>query len=88
MSKNTVIKSIGTLLEKHLVTMEYSQYFDRRGMKWTGNNLYTILSMQRAINAFHQWQPFQLELETQCGKLRRQQQCQTHHATASGPASP
>ena len=49
MSKNTVIKSIVTLLEKHLVMMEYSQYLDRRGMKWNGNNLYTILPMQRAV---------------------------------------
>lgn len=88
MSKNTVIKSIDTLLEKHLVTMEHSQYLDQRGMKWNGNNLYTMLPMQRAVEAFHQQQLSHLELEAQRGKLRRQQECQTHHATASVPASP
>lgn len=88
MSKNTVIKSIGILLEKHLVMMEHSQYLDQRGLKWNSNNLYTILPTQRAVEAFHQRQLCHLELETQRRKLRRQQQCQTHHATASVPASP
>lgn len=54
MSRNTVIKSIGILLEKHLVTMEHSQYLDQHGMKWNGNNLYTILPTRRAVEAFHQ----------------------------------
>ena len=88
MSRNTVIKSIGTLLEKHLVMMEHSQYLDRRGMKWNGNNLYTILPMQRAMDAFHQRQLCCLELEARHRKLRRQQECQTHHATTSASASP
>ena len=74
MSRNTVIKSIGILLEKHLVTMEHSQYLDRRGMKWTGNNLYTILPTQRAVDAFHQRQLCLLELEAQRRKLRRLQE--------------
>lgn len=74
MSKNTVIKSIGTLLEKHLVMMEHSQYLDWRGMKWNGNNLYTMLPMQRAMDAFHQRQLCHLELEAQRRKLRRQQE--------------
>ncbi len=48
MARNTVMKSIGVLLEKHLITMERSQYLDRYGLKWNGNNLYTILPTQRA----------------------------------------
>ena len=88
MSKNTVIKSIVTLLEKHLVMMEYSQYLDRRGMKWNGNNLYTILPMQRAMDAFHQRQLCYLELEAQRRELRRRQNCQAHRAAASIFASP
>ncbi len=82
MSKNTVIKSIGTLLEKLLVMMEHSQYLDQHGLKWNGNNLYTILPTQRAVEAFHQQQLSHLELETQRRKLRRQQKRQAHHATA------
>ena len=83
MSKNTVIKFIGVLLEKHLVTMEHSQYLDQRGMKWNGNNLYTVLPTQRAVEAFHQRQLFQLELEAQRRELRRRQNCQAHRAAAS-----
>lgn len=37
-SKNTAMKSIGTLLEMGLIAVEPSSYFDTRGMKWTGNN--------------------------------------------------
>lgn len=85
MSRNTVIKSISVLLEKHLVTMEHSQYLDQRGMKWNGNNLYTILPTQRAVEAFHQRQLYQLELEAQRRKLRRCQERQTRQAPA--PAS-
>ena len=88
MSKNTVIKSIGILLEKHLVMMEHGQYLDQHGLKWNGNNLYIILPTQRAMDAFHQRQLCHLELETQRRKLRRQQERQPHHATASVSASP
>lgn len=63
--------------------MEHSQYLDWRGMKWNGNNLYTILPMQRAMDVFHQWQ-FCL-LDAQRRKLHRHQECQNHHATASDP---
>lgn len=88
MSRNTVINSIGVLLEKHLVMLEHSQYFDWCGMKWNGNNLYTVLPTQRAVEAFHQRQLFQLELEAQRRKLRRRQKCQAHRAVASVSASP
>ena len=69
MSKNTVIKAINVLLEKHLVTLEHSQYLDQSGMKWNGNNLYTILPTQSAVDAFHQRQLCHLELEAQQRKL-------------------
>ena len=48
MAKNTVMKSIGVLLEIRLIAMERSQYFDKRGMKWNGNNLYTVLPIRGA----------------------------------------
>lgn len=86
-SRNTVIKAIGVLLEKRLVTMERSQYFDQRGMKWNGNNLYTVLPTQRAMEAFHQRQLCHLELEAQRRKLRRQQERRTHNAPLYVPAS-
>lgn len=53
-AKNTAIKSISTLLEMGLITVERSSYFDKRGMKWKGNNLYTILPIGVAMDAFYQ----------------------------------
>ena len=46
-SKNTAMKSIGTLLEMGLITAESSRYFDKRGMKWKGNNLYGLLTFEQ-----------------------------------------
>lgn len=87
MSKNTVIKSIGTLFEKHLIAIEHSHYLDQRGMKWNGNNLYTILPMQRAMDVFHQRQLCQLEAEAHHRKLRRRQGCRTRQETVSASAN-
>lgn len=84
MSRNTAIKSIGVLLEKHLVTMEHSQYLDRRGMKWNGNDLYTILPTQGVVDAFHQRQLCLLELEAQRRKLRRPQE---HRVCQGAPST-
>lgn len=36
LSKNTVLKSVGALLEMELITVESSRYFDKHGMKWKG----------------------------------------------------
>ena len=74
MSKNTAIKSISTLLEMGLITVEASSYFDKRGMKWKGNNLYTILPIGMAVEAFHRRQLCQLELDTERRRVRRRQE--------------
>lgn len=87
MSKNTVIKFIGVLLEKHLVTMEHSQYLDQRGMKWNGNNLYTILPTQRAVDALHQRQLCYLELEAQRRKLHRLREYRTCQGASAASAN-
>ena len=62
-SKNTALKSICVLLEAGLITVEPSSYFDKRGMKWKGNNLYTILPIHSAVGIFHQRQLRSLELD-------------------------
>ena len=94
-SKNTAMKSIGTLLEMGLITAESSSYFDKRGMKWNGNNLYTILPVRAAMDAFNQRQLHQLELDTECRRvLRRQAEYDHRHpraalcAPGSAPAAP
>ena len=53
MSKNTAMKSIRDLLETGLISVESSSYFDKRGLKWQGNNLYTILPVRSAVDVFH-----------------------------------
>ena len=74
MSKNTAMKSISTLLEAGLITVEASNYFDKRGMKWKGNNLYTILPVRPAVDAFHQRQLRQLDLDAERRLAHRQQE--------------
>ncbi len=73
MTKNTVMKNISVLLDAGLITMEHSRYFDKRGMKWKGNNLYTILPTQRAMDAFHQRQFGRLELDAERRYVRKRQ---------------
>lgn len=74
MSKNTVIKSICVLLDKGLIEAEHSHYLDQHGLKWNGNNLYTILPTQRAVDKFHQQQLDQLELEAARRRVRKRQE--------------
>lgn len=73
MSKNTVIKSIGALLEMELITVEPSSYFDKHGLKWKGNNLYTILPVRAAADAFYRRQLHQLELDEERRRVLRRQ---------------
>lgn len=73
LAKNTVMKSISTLLEMGLITVESSSYFDKCGLKWKGNNLYTILPVRVAMDAFYQRQLHQLELDAERRYILRQQ---------------
>ena len=72
MSKNTVLKNISVLLETGLITVEPSSYFDKRGMKWKGNNLYTIRPIHSAVGIFHQRQLRRLELDVARSRLAAQ----------------
>ena len=78
MSKNTALKSIGVLLETGLIAVEPSSYFDRYGMKWKGNNLYTILPVKSAVDMFHQRQLQQLDLTADQMHIRKCQENHTH----------
>lgn len=81
-SKNTAIKSIGTLLETGLITAEPSGYFDKYGPKWKGNNLYTILPVGAAMDALYQRQLWQLEESV----ARQEDEDATHRAAGLLPA--
>lgn len=91
-SKNTAMKSIGTLLEIGLITVESSSYFDKHGLKWKGNNLYMILPIGVAMDAFYQRQLRQLELsvakQEANAKLSRLCAAQEPLLTTGRPAIP
>ena len=52
----TVMKHITKLEDRQLITVEHTSYLDSHGMKWNGNNQYTILPIQNVINRFHERQ--------------------------------
>lgn len=54
LSVNTVMKHVTTLVDKQIITVEHTSYIDNNGMKWNGNNCYTILPIQHATDAFYQ----------------------------------
>ena len=95
LAKNTAMKSVNTLLEMGLITVESSSYFDKHGMKWKGNNLYTLLPVRLAAGAFHQRQLQWLELDAERRRvLQRQKEYDHRHrrealcAPIPAPAAP
>ena len=95
LAKNTAMKSVSTLLEMGLIAVESSSYFDKCGMKWKGNNLYTILPVRAAVDALHRRQLRQLELDAERRRtLQKQKKYNNRHpraapcATAVAEATP
>ena len=66
----TVMKHITKLVDRKFITVENTTYVDRQGMKRNGNNLYTILPIQAAMDHCYQQQMLRLEERT-----LMQQQC-------------
>ena len=74
---NTVMKHINKLAERQFIAVERTSYIDSNGLKWNGNNLYTIMPIQQAADAFYQRQIDKLELATErqrVAKLLREQE--------------
>ena len=57
----TVMKHVAKLEEKQLIAVEHTSYLDSHGMKWNGNNQYTILPIQITLDGYYQQQMDQLE---------------------------
>ena len=57
----TVMKHIAKLEDRQLIAVEHTSYLDRHGMKWNGNNQYTILPIQMTLDCYYQQQMLQLE---------------------------
>ena len=88
MARNTVIKSIDALLDAKLIAMEHSRYFDQHGMKWKGNNLYTILPTQQAVDAYHQRKLRQLELDAERRRVCQRQEAYDRRHPRVFPCDP
>ena len=71
LSINTVMKYVTTLADKQLITVEHTSYMDDKGMKWTGNNCYTILPVQQAIEAFYQQDMNRLKEDTEYQRISK-----------------
>ena len=77
LSINTVMKHINKLAERQFISVEHTSYIDNNGMKWNGNNLYTILPIQQVLDAFYQQQLDRLESTAErqrVAKLLREQE--------------
>ena len=57
----TVMKHIAKLEDRQLIAVENSSYLDSHGMKWNGNNQYTVLPIQAAVDHCYQQQMHRLE---------------------------
>ena len=74
---NTVMKHINKLAERQFIAVERTSYIDSNGLKWNGNNLYTIMPIQQAADAFYQQQLDRLESTAErqrVAKLLREQE--------------
>ena len=73
MAVSTVMKSVNALAERQLIAVEHTTYLDNSGMKWTGNNCYTLLSTKAALSETYRRRLERLELDTEQERIRRQQ---------------
>ena len=69
---STVMKHVAKLEEKQLIAVEHTSYLDSHGMKWNGNNQYTILPIQITLDCYYQQQMDQLEKQQ---KWQQAQKC-------------
>ena len=68
MSENTVSKYIGKLVDKGLISVEYTSVITRSGKKRNGNLLYTILPIEDVIDRCIQRKLDELDLATMRAK--------------------
>ncbi len=65
LSLNTAVKSVGVLAERSLIAVERSCWFNEVGMKRNGNNVYTILPIEKAVGHYNEQQLRRLEVEAE-----------------------
>jgi len=87
LSKNTALKSVSVLLEMGLITVELSRYFDKHGMKWKGNNLYTILPISAAVEDYHQRNVIKLSKNSKKGLTIHEKRAAVFAYSENGPCN-
>ncbi len=90
LSLNTVVKLVGILTDKGLITVERSYWFNEVGMKRNGNNVYTILPIEKAVDLYNEQQLRRLEAERQRAQAQMSRLCapQEPLSTAGRPRTP
>lgn len=68
---NTVMKHIGKLEDRQLISVERTSYLDNNGMKWNSNNRYTILPICQAVDCFYQRQLAELDLAAERQRIAK-----------------
>ena len=63
MSKNTIRKYVGSLIEKRLITTEPTTVYTQKGEKRNGNLRYTIRPIAEAIEQYYEQQRIRLHEE-------------------------
>ena len=64
MSKNTIRKYVGSLIEKRLITTEPTTVYTQKGEKRNGNLRYTIRPIAEALEQYYDQQLIRLHEET------------------------
>ena len=68
---NTAMKHISKLADRQFISVERTSYIDAKGMKWNGNNCYTILPIQQVADAFYQRQLAELDLAAERQRIAK-----------------
>ena len=74
------MKYVTTLVDKQLITVEHTSYMDDKGMKWNGNNQYTILPIQMAMDHCYQQQMLRLEEQQKRDQAQKRLRCNAENA--------
>ncbi len=87
LSLNTAVKAVGVLMDKSLINVERSCWFNEAGLKRNGNNIYTILPLRAAVEDYHQRQMRELEQSAARLRAERRLKAVTRRRPAVAPCS-
>lgn len=71
----TVMKHIAKLEDRQLIAVENTSYLDSHGMKWNGNNQYTVLPIQTAVDYCYRQQMHRPEEQRTWQRVQKRPVC-------------